>query len=327
MLSELNVVPKQDEITKDWKSDEIKVTCYVQTYNHVSYIEETLESILAQKTSFPFKIVVYDDCSTDGTQGKIRNYQEKYPDIVFPYLAEFNHGKENLPRIEHQNLVEGEYVTICDGDDYWLDNYKLQRQYNLMSNNEQCLCVHPAIIAFEETDVEDVFCYYGDKISIVSQEVIFNIKNQFAPTSSYFMTKKKYFEFLSFLRKKAPGYGDFFIEAISSEKGVLYIPLPMSVYRRGVVSSSTTLQSQSGFRVHQIILDNNLENLKILESMYPYLAKKIMNRKKLVEIDFLINALNATDIKDGMKKELKQKLVDNIKNLGGFSPEKYIRPV
>ncbi len=101
----------------------------------------------------------------------------------------------------------------------------------------------------------------------------------------------------------------------------------MSVYRRGVVSSSTTLQSQSGFRVHQIILDNNLENLKILESMYPYLAKKIMNRKKLVEIDFLMNALNATDIKDGMKKELKQKLVDNIKKLGGFSPEKYIRPV
>ena len=327
MLSELSTKPKQDAIMSEWKGGGVKVTCYVQTYNHVDYIDEALESIVSQKTNFPFKVVVYDDCSTDGTQEKVRKYQEKYPNIVFPYLAEFNHGKEKVPRTEHEDLIEGDYVTICDGDDYWIDHYKLQKQYDLMVNSEQCLCIHPAVISFEGTNAQDLFCYYGDKLAIIDQEVVFNIKNQFAPTSSYFMSKLKYLEFLKFLRKKLPGYGDFFMEAISSDKGVLYIPLPMSVYRRGVGNSSTTLQNKSGLKEHQKNLENNLGNLKVLEAMCPYLSNKISTRMKLVEVDFLLNALNTNDTGINLKKELKQKLNEYIHTLGRFYPEKYIRSI
>lgn len=327
MKYKLDMLPKQSEILAGWADENFVVTCYVQSYDHANYIDETLRGILTQKTNFPFKIVVYDDFSTDGTQEIIKCFQEEYPDILFPYLAKFNHGKECSPRVEHQDLIEGKYVTICDGDDYWIDNYKLQKQYDLLESNKQkCLCIHPAILVFEGTSVEDLFCYYGNRISIIDQEVLFNIKNQFAPTSSYFMTKEKYLIFLDFLRKKSPGFGDFFIEAISSENGVLYIPTPMSVYRRGVESSSTTLQAKRGVKEHKLAFENNLENLDILESMYPFLANKIINRKMLVEIDFLLNALNSKDAGGVMKKEFKLRLTEIMQKLGGFSPEKYISP-
>lgn len=113
------------------------------TYNHAPYIRQCLESFLKQKTNFPFEILIHDDASTDGTADIIREYEERYPNIIKPiYQSENQYSKAisistkyNFPR------AKGKYIALCEGDDYWIDPLKLQKQVDLLENNSDCsLC-------------------------------------------------------------------------------------------------------------------------------------------------------------------------------------------
>lgn len=122
-----------------------EVTVYCLAYNHEKYIRYTLDGFVNQKTTFPFKVVVHDDASTDSTARIIREYTEKYPDIFFPIFQKENqYSKKKRIAYEFiQPLVEGKYMAICEGDDYWCDPYKLQAQYDYMLANPGCsLVVH-----------------------------------------------------------------------------------------------------------------------------------------------------------------------------------------
>ncbi|MBR1807880.1 MAG: glycosyltransferase [Paludibacteraceae bacterium] len=116
------------------------------TYNHAPYIRQCLEGFVMQQTNFPFYAVVHDDASTDDTQSVIREYAEKYPDIIHPILE-----KENL-RSKHdttmnnlmtQYLSPAKYIALCEGDDYWTDPYKLQKQVDFLETHpDYSLCCH-----------------------------------------------------------------------------------------------------------------------------------------------------------------------------------------
>lgn len=116
-----------------------KVSVVIATYNHEKYIRHTLESVLAQKTNFEFEVLVGEDCSSDGTAAIVREYAEKYPDIIVPFIREKNLGMGG-------NIVDlvmrttGEYVAFIEGDDYWIDDYKLQKQVDFLDS-------HPDYIA------------------------------------------------------------------------------------------------------------------------------------------------------------------------------------
>ena len=120
--------------------ESVLVSIIVMTYNHGLYIEECLESLANQKCSFPFEILVGEDCSIDDTRQRVLNVSNKYPDIIRPILSESNLGAcrnfENL-----LNLATGKYIALCEGDDYWQCPDKLQRQVDILEADDEVVLV------------------------------------------------------------------------------------------------------------------------------------------------------------------------------------------
>jgi len=97
------------------------------TYNHEPYIAEAIEGVLLQKTSFPIELVIGEDCSTDRTRDIVMHYQKKFPGLIRVITSERNVGAtKNSLRTER--ACRGKYIAYCEGDDYWCDMRKLQRQ-------------------------------------------------------------------------------------------------------------------------------------------------------------------------------------------------------
>lgn len=113
------------------------VTIRCITYNHEPYIRQCLEGFVMQKTNFRFEAIVHDDASTDGTAAIIREYAEKYPDIIKPiYEIENQYSKHDgsLDRIMDAHM-RGKYIALCEGDDYWIDPLKLQKQVDFLEEH------------------------------------------------------------------------------------------------------------------------------------------------------------------------------------------------
>lgn len=110
------------------------VTIASTTFNMEAYVAEALDSWLAQKTSFPFDIVISDDGSTDRTCDVVRSYADRYPNIRL--ISSGHIGK--MPNfIRSLKESKGKYVALCDGDDYWVDPYKLQKQFDFMESHPE----------------------------------------------------------------------------------------------------------------------------------------------------------------------------------------------
>ena len=132
-------------------SKDCLVSVLCTAYNHEEYIRDALESIVTQQTDFPFELLVNDDASTDGTAAIIREYAEKYPDIVRPFYQEknlYSQGIDIYYAVFFPN-VRGKYVAFCEGDDYWTDPTKLQRQVEFLeAHPEYSACVHNTLLHY-----------------------------------------------------------------------------------------------------------------------------------------------------------------------------------
>ncbi len=119
------------------------VSVCVITYNHEPYIAQCLDGILMQQTSFPFEIVVGEDCSTDGTRTIVEAYAAKYPHLIRPVYHATNVGGARNAYEFCYPLLRAQYVAACEGDDYWTDPLKLQKQVDFMEQNKgYSLCFH-----------------------------------------------------------------------------------------------------------------------------------------------------------------------------------------
>ncbi len=124
---------------------QIKVTISCLSFNHSKYIRNTLDGFLMQKTNFKYEVIIHDDASTDGTQDIIKEYQEKYPDIIKPILQTENHYSKGIKisKTFIYPIAKGEYIAYCEGDDYWTDENKLQMQVDFLdSHPEYSACCH-----------------------------------------------------------------------------------------------------------------------------------------------------------------------------------------
>ena len=113
---------------------DILVTIRCAAFNHEKYIRQTLDGIVSQQTSFRFEAIVHDDASTDNTAGIIREYAEKYPDVIHPFFEtenQYSKGGAEIERIFREN-THGKYMIICEGDDFWTDSLKLQKQVDFL---------------------------------------------------------------------------------------------------------------------------------------------------------------------------------------------------
>lgn len=125
----------------------IVVSIKCLAYNHEKFIRDALDGFVMQKTTFRFEAIVHDDASTDGTADIIREYAERYPEIIKPiFETENQYSKHDgsLNRIVGEKLI-GKYIAMCEGDDYWDDPYKLQKQVDFMeAHPDYSMCFHPA---------------------------------------------------------------------------------------------------------------------------------------------------------------------------------------
>ena len=120
------------------------------TYNQEKFIREALEGMVLQKTNFDFEIIVADDASTDATAAIIQEYADAYPGLIKPVLR-----KKNLGAIANSlsslRLARGKYLALCEGDDYWTDENKLQKQVDFLeAHQDYALCFHPVRVFFDD---------------------------------------------------------------------------------------------------------------------------------------------------------------------------------
>ncbi len=119
------------------------VSVGIITYNHEKYIRQCLEGVMMQKTNFPFEVIIGEDCSTDNTRSIIQEFEAKYPGIIKPIYHEKNVGGARNAYEFCYAHVKGKYIAMCEGDDYWTDPYKLQKQVDFLEQNPDCvMCFH-----------------------------------------------------------------------------------------------------------------------------------------------------------------------------------------
>lgn len=119
----------------------VSIVCEV--YNHEPYLRQCLDGFVMQKTSFPYEILIHDDASTDGSAGIIREYEAKYPELFKPiYQTEnqYSKGVQMWASIQFPR-AQGKYIAICEGDDYWTDPYKLQKEVDLLEKDRTLMGV------------------------------------------------------------------------------------------------------------------------------------------------------------------------------------------
>jgi len=125
-------------------NDEIMVSVCCLAYNHEKYIRQCLKGFVMQKTNFKFEVLIHDDASTDGTADIIREYEEKYPDIIKPIYQTENQYSQGIKiswKYQYPR-AKGKYIALCEGDDYWCDENKLQKQFDALENSEAVFCSH-----------------------------------------------------------------------------------------------------------------------------------------------------------------------------------------
>lgn len=136
------------------KNSSIMVSVRCIAYNQVQYIRQTLEGFVMQKTTFPFEVIVHDDASTDGTTSVIKEYEERYPEIIHAIYEKENVYSQSIQVLDNIMLKAccGKYTALCEGDDYWTDPYKLQKQVDYMEEHPECgLCYTDCDIYYEES--------------------------------------------------------------------------------------------------------------------------------------------------------------------------------
>lgn len=273
------------------KLDEILVSIICITYNHEKYIVDALESFLMQKTSFKYEVLIHDDASTDRTAEIIREYEKRYPDVIKPIYQKENQYSRGVKKINYRynhTRAQGRYVAICEGDDYWIDPYKLQKQVDYMQSNPNCsLCFHAADIIKEgKGKIGEIKPYEKDCIS-PTEDIILG-DGGFMATNSIIYRKDAmdnppefYFD--------AP-VGDYPLQIITSTKTyAYYINEIMSVYRTGVKGSWSSRMALDKNKEDKII-NLNLNIIKMLNDFDKYSNGKYSNdiKKKILHNEFQI---------------------------------------
>lgn len=135
---------------------EPKLSVVTLTYNHAPFIRDCMDSVIAQQTNFPIQHIIADDCSDDGAQAIILEYAAKYPHIVPVFQTKRSGGHNNVRSMFE--MARTEYVALCDGDDYFSDPLKLQRQADFLDAHQECgLCFHVARVTYEDAPGKERF--------------------------------------------------------------------------------------------------------------------------------------------------------------------------
>lgn len=271
-----------------FKDESCMVTIFCTSFNHGKYIRETLDSIINQKTQYKFKIVVHDDASVDDSQQIIAEYVERFPDVIIPILQKENQFSKGINVYnEHiESVMRGKYIAYCECDDFWTDEYKLQKQIDYMEAHPECsMCVHNTKKVDEQgNELNSFFNDLGIDMDYDANDIILAGGGGLFHTSSYlYRTDLKVIMPSCFAMKKVADYP---MAIYLSTKGyVHYIGEVMSAYRVAAVQSwSTIFNANNKARVAHY-----LELIDSLQAMDEYTNHVYTEsfQKKIEEIEYL----------------------------------------
>ena len=221
-------------------SNDIIVSIQCLTYNHVNYIRQCLDGFVMQKTNFRFEAIVHDDASTDGTAEIVKEYAEKYPDIIKPILEEENLYSKHIPGLITNIVNEkcrGKYIAICEGDDYWTDENKLQMQIDYMEKHPECTmtCTRTKLYSEKKQKfIGEQYCRKGDGFLSVKDVVC--RRGLYISTCSIVFRRSLYSEYPVYCLNSI--VGDYPLQMYCALKGqVFYLDTSMTVYRREIANS------------------------------------------------------------------------------------------
>jgi len=269
-----------------------------------------------QKCDFAFEVLIHDDASTDDTQEIIKEYQAKYPEIIKAVLQKENQYSKGIrgisPRFNFPR-AQGKYIAMCEGDDYWTDPLKLQKQVDILERfPEVDICAHPSFRLYGEDLRQDGYGYWGNEAHIISAAKVVQNHASNAGLQSI-MFRKKSLDALSDIIKVQMGGHSTIQIFYSLPNGLYYLPDYMSVYR---VASSSSI-SKMLFKNDAAYLERQRKNWKGLELLnqhfqfqYDTLFRRALRKRVLHVISS--GYLNMTQIL-GLVKEFE--LGGELKNL------------
>ncbi len=226
-------------------STSVKVSVICLTYNHGELLRNALDSMVNQDTDFSFEIIVHDDCSTDCTADIIREYVKEYPELVVPiYESENQYSKKRIVREIAQSNVRGKYIALCDGDDYWTDKFKLQKQYEIMENHPQIdLCSGRGVVVDAVTGNRVGWMRPKEHDGIIPvQEVIAGGGQFFASASLFF--RRSILDSISYEFEKEMDFDYVWQIKGAIRGGAYYLDQEMAAYRSGVDGAWSTRMSK-----------------------------------------------------------------------------------
>ncbi|MBA4697258.1 MAG: glycosyltransferase [Legionella sp.] len=244
----------------------MRVSICVITYNHEPYIRRCLESLVMQETDFDIEIVIRDDGSKDNTQAIINDFQKRYPDKV-----RFLHSSSNLGMTANLMTVfeaaKGEYLAICEGDDYWIDPKKLQKQVLALEKYPGAdLCCHPALVVGIKNNQQRkkyIGAYATNTTMIPAYEVI-KADGGFIATPSIMIRKTCLQQLPSWFL--AVPIADYFIQVFGALRGgCVFLPEPMAAYQQYATGSWSSAM-RVDLQKKQIFLKQYLVYLKKLQT-------------------------------------------------------------
>lgn len=269
------------------------VSIYCITYNHEKFISQAIESFLMQKTNFPVEIVIGEDCSTDNTRAICLEYKEKFPDKIKLLLPEHNLGMTQNAITTLQSC-NGKYIALCDGDDYWTDENKLQKQVEFLEANEDfSICFHAVKILINN---ELIYDYITGEIHDVTDIYDLAVRNHMHTCSVVFRRNE---EVLKKIFVTDFPFIDYPLHLLNAQNGkIKKLSDTMGVYRihcGGILHSSSFTYNSFVILYEKLIdLFNN--------------DKKLINifseqKRFYIELNYLVNELykiqNSKEMKIG----------------------------
>ena len=218
----------------------------ILTYNHEPFIRQCLDSVINQETTFAFKVVIGEDFSTDKTAMICKEYQDRYPEKIILRCAASNNLQVNSSsNWDNCFKLNPKYIALLEGDDYWTDPCKLQKQVDFLeANTDYALCYHPVNVLFPDGTMEEDFIVKGliDKPDSNIYDLA-TLGNYIHTPSVVFRNIIREFPYQFY----QASIGDFFIYMLLAQQGNLYkLPDNMAVYRYGVgIHSSKTSAERS----------------------------------------------------------------------------------
>jgi len=202
------------------------------TYNHAKFIRQCLDGFVKQKTNFAIEVLIHDDASTDGTADIIRKYEQNYPEIIKPIYQTENQYSKGVP-ISRRYIfpkIKGKYIALCEGDDYWIDENKLQKQVDFLEENEGfSICFHPVKV-YNENERKFIDNYTVPDVPETTDIKTLAKANCINTPSVVYRNNPQVFEDLN----KVPGLGvgDYILHMLFARHGkIKKLSDTMAVYR------------------------------------------------------------------------------------------------